>query len=198
MPVTPPMMKFHSTAYVAAIGNVVHTDTVHNGEGRCYQAISLGNNNQSNTIVAFNSLEGPIRRSNATEQNENIRIVGNVAGEIDAADQGNVPGCGPGTIAAYNVLFDRTARRCAASDIRTGSPFVSEDAMPNSPSGTDQYFTAALGDYLLRSRVKAIKRVPAAWCKANPGVCPKRDILGHRRPNPAHPNYYDAGAYENR
>ena len=60
------------------IGNVVHTDTMHNGGDRCYQGISLGNNHQTDTIVAFNSLEGPIRRSNSSELNRNIRIVGNV------------------------------------------------------------------------------------------------------------------------
>ena len=76
------------------IGNVVHTATSHNG-GQCGQAVSLGNNDQSDTIVAFNSIEGPIRRSNSTELTRNIRIVGNVASKITAAREGNSAGCGP-------------------------------------------------------------------------------------------------------
>ena len=87
--------------------------------------------------------------------------------------------------------------RAARSNVRAGSPFVSKDAQPNSPAGTDKYFRPPLGNYRLRPTVKAIKRVPTRWCKANPGVCPTKDILGHRRPKPSHPSYYDAGAYEN-
>ena len=181
------------------IGNVIHTDTIHNGGARCFQGISLGNNDQTDTIVAFNSLEGPIRRSNSSELNRNIRIVGNVAGEIDAANSGDEPGCGSGTLAMYNVLTDRYAGICSrASNVKAGRQFVSNDAQPNSPSGTNKYFNAPLGSYLLARRAKGIKRVPTKWCRANPGVCPKTDILGRPRPNPAHPSYYDAGAYENR
>lgn len=181
------------------IGNVIHTDTVHNGQGRCNQAISLGDNAQTDTVVAFNSLEGPIRRSNAGGLNADIRIIGNVAGEIDAAGSGDQAACGPGTTAFYNVLTDRFAGTCGNStNVRAGSQFLSQDAQPNSPSGANKYFTARLGSYLLKQRVKAIKRVPTKWCKTHPGVCPKTDILGRRRPNRMHPSYYDAGAYENR
>ena len=181
------------------IGNVIHTDTMHNGGPRCYQGISLGNNDQTDTIVAFNSLEGPIRRSNADENNQNILIVGNVSGEINAADAGNSPGCGFGTTASFNVLTDTRADRCGdSSNLKVRSPFVSNDAEPNSPSGTDRYFVAPLGEYTLRRRAKAIGRVPAKWCEVHRGVCPKRDVSGKPRPNPAHPSYYDAGAYENR
>ena len=79
------------------IGNVVHTDTMHNGGDRCYQGISLGNNNQTDTIVAFNTLELPIRRSNSTETNQSIRIVGNIAEGVNALNSGNSWGCGSGT-----------------------------------------------------------------------------------------------------
>src|SRR5215467_10369499 len=105
------------------IGNVVHTDTIHNGGSRCHQGISLGDNGQSDTIVAFNSVELPIRRSNSGGLNRNIRIVGNVAAEIDAADSGNAAGCGQGTTALYNVLTDRSPGSCGRSNVRTASPF---------------------------------------------------------------------------
>ena len=72
------------------IGNVVHAETVHNGGGYCGQSISLGNNDQTDTIVAFNSIEGPIRRSNSTEVSQNIRIIGNVAEDINAARGGQL------------------------------------------------------------------------------------------------------------
>ena len=181
------------------IGNAVHTDTMHNGGARCYQGISLGNNHQTDTIVAFNSVEGPIRRSNSNERNRNILIVGNVTGAINAADSGNSPGCGSGTTALYNVLTDSRADRCdTSSNVKVHDAFLSNDAQPNSPSGTNRFFDARLGNYRLRRRVKAIGRVPAKWCKAHPGVCPKRDIDGKPRPNRAHASYFDAGAHENR
>jgi len=185
------------------IGNVVHTDTIHNGGDHCGQAITLGNNNQYDTIVAFNSLEGNIRRQSSlnggSAVNSNIRIVGNVAGGINAVNDGNSYGCAEGTIALFNVLTDYRTSRCgSSSNVKAGTQFVSKDAQPNSPSGTNKYFTAPLGNYVLGRRAAAIKRVPTKWCKVNPGVCPKTDILGHRRPSPAHPYYNDAGAYENR
>ena len=82
--------------------------------------------------------------------------------------------------------------RCATSVCRPGH------AAELPVTGTDQYFTAPLGDYTLAAGVAAIGKVPTTWCNANPGVCPTTDILGNPRPNPAHPSYYDAGAYENR
>ena len=182
------------------IGNVVHADTIHNGGDKCGQSISLGNNDQTDTVVAFNSIEGPIRRSNSTEVSQNIRIVGNVAGEIDATNSGNSAGCGAGTIAAYNVLTDSGANRCGdlSNVVLADRQFVSKDAQPNSPADSRRSFAAPLGNYALARTAKAVRRIPARWCKANPGVCPRADILGNPRPDPAHPSYYDAGAYENR
>ena len=181
------------------IGNVIHTDTIHNGGARCFQGISLGNNGQTDTIVAFNSLEGPIRRSNSSELNRNIRIVGNIAGEIDATNSGDSAGCGPGIRAFYNVLTNVHASTCGqSSNARERKPFVTVDAQPNSPLGTDKYFTAKLGNYLLSAGSKAVARVPTKWCKGNPGICPKHDIDGSSRPKRSHRRYYDAGAYENR
>ena len=185
------------------IGNVVHTDTMHNGGDRCYQGISLGNNNQTDTIVAFNTLELPIRRSNSTETNQSIRIVGNIAEGVNALNSGNSWGCGSGTTAAYNILMNSSVSNCgdASNAIGATLPFVSADAQPNSPAGTNQYFTAPLGDYTIASGsagAPAVGKVPTSWCNANPGVCPTTDINGNPRPNAAHPSYYDAGAYENR
>ena len=96
--------------------------------------------------------------------------------------------------------MDSGANNCGDSSNVVNAPlqFVGRDTQPNSPSGTNQYFTAPLGNYTLAAGVAAIGKVPTTWCNANPGVCPTTDILGNPRPNPAHPSYYDAGAYENR
>jgi hypothetical protein len=188
-------------------GNVVHTDTIHNGGARCYQGISLGDNDQTNSLVAFNSLEGPIRRSNSgSEINSGNRIVGNVADGINAVNAGNTWGCGPGTTASYNVLMDSAADACGDSSnslVYPLVPFVSIDTQPNSPSGTDKMFTAPLGDYSLTAGAAAIGKVPTSWVNGDTQLASvlfylSTDINGNPRPNPAHPNYWDAGAYENR
>ena len=169
------------------IGNVVHTDTMHNGGDRCYQGISLGNNNQTDTIVAFNTLELPIRRSNSTETNQSIRIVGNIAEGVNALNSGNSWGCGSGTTAAYNILMNSSVSNCgdASNAIGATLPFVSADAQPNSPAGTNQYFTAPLGDYTIASGsagAPAVGKVPTNWCNANPGVCPPPTSMATRAP----------------
>ena len=104
---------------------------------------------------------------------------------------------------AYNILMNSSVSNCgdASNAIGATLPFVSADAQPNSPAGTNQYFTAPLGDYTIASGsagAPAVGKVPTSWCNANPGVCPTTDINGNPRPNAAHPSYYDAGAYENR
>jgi chitodextrinase len=184
------------------IGNVVHLDTDHNGNGRCFQGISLGNNNQYDTIAAFNSVEMPIRRSNGTEDNQGIRIIGNITSGINAANSGNTAGCGAGTTASYNILTDSSANNCGDSSNLVSAPgqFTSTDVTPNSQS-QNVYFTASLGNYALAANVAAIGKVPIAMCQPGGALypyCPTTDPNGNPRPNPAHPSYYDAGAYENR
>ena len=124
------------------IGNVVHTDTIHNGGDRCDQAISLGNNDQSDTIVAFNSLEGPVRRSNSTRVDQGHPDCRQRYGSRStAAREVTPPAAVPGTTGHYNVLTDGVAASCGASNARSGSPFASKDAQPNSPSGSNKYFS---------------------------------------------------------
>jgi hypothetical protein len=179
------------------IGNVVHVDTQHVANtGHCGQGISLGDNVQSDTIVAFNSLETPIRRSSTTNNTTNDQVIGNVAQGISSLSSF---GCVSGLSAKYNVFVDNTATNCGDSSntLANGvSQFVSIDTQPNSPTNSDPMFTAPLGNYQLKSGSLAVVKVPTSWCTANPGVCPTTDINGNPRPNPAHPSFYDAGAYE--
>ena len=118
---------------------------MHNGGDRCYQGISLGNNHQTDTIVAFNSLEGPIRRSNSSELNRNIRIVGNIAAEINAVNSGNSSGCGTGTTAIYNVLTDRVAARCGALQREGWEPVCQQGRPAQLACGNGQVLQAATG-----------------------------------------------------
>jgi len=179
------------------IGNVVHVDTQHVANtGRCGQGISLGDNIQSDTIVAFNSLETPIRRSPTTNNTTNDQVVGNVTQGVLGF---SIFGCVSGLTAKYNVLVDSSAVNCGDSTnaLTNGtSQFISTDTQPNSPTNSDPMFTAPLGNYQLKSGSVGIGKVPVSWCTANPGVCPSTDISGNTRPNPAHPSFYDAGAYE--
>jgi len=179
------------------IGNVVHVDTQHVANtGRCGQGISLGDNVQSDTIVAFNSLEMPVRRSSTTNNTTNDQAVGNVTQGISGFSSF---GCVSGLTAKYNVLIDTSAVNCGDSTnaLTSGvSQFTSTDTQPNSPTNSDPMFTAPLGDYRLKSGSVGFGKVPVSWCTANPGVCPITDINGNPRPSPAHPSFYDAGAYE--
>src|SRR6185437_838518 len=92
------------------IGNVVHVDTQHVvGAGHCAQGISLGDNVQSDTIVAFNSLETPVRRSPTTNNTTNDQVVGNVT--LGVVPQ-SLFGCVSGLTAKYNVFIDPSADNC--------------------------------------------------------------------------------------
>jgi hypothetical protein len=179
------------------IGNVVHVDTQHVANtGHCSQGISLGDNVQSDTIVAFNSLETPIRRSPTTNNTTNDQVVGNIT---DGVSGFSGYGCVSGLSAKYNVFTDSSAVNCGDSTntlTNGASQFISTDTQPNSPTNSDPMFTAPLGNYQLKSGSVAIGKVPLSWCTANPGVCPTTDINGNTRPNPSHPSFYDAGAYE--
>jgi hypothetical protein len=179
------------------IGNVVHVDTQHVANtGHCSQGISLGDNVQSDTIVAFNSLETPIRRSPTTNNTTNDQVVGNIT---DGVSGFSGYGCVSGLSAKYNVFTDSSAVNCGDSTntlTNGASQFISTDTQPNSPTNSDPMFTAPLGNYQLKTGSVAIGKVPTSWCTANPGVCPTTDINGNTRPNPSHPSFYDAGAYE--
>lgn len=183
------------------VGNAIHVSTQHTvGNDLCPNLVNLGENTQTDTIVAFNSLEGDVFRHNAAGGTtvSNNQIVGNVA---TRSDDDSGAGCEPGYTVKYNVFYDSGASSCGDSS----------NAMPNAPQytsydaagwtgtpGNSVYRVSALGDYSLRAGAAAVGKVPTSWCTANPGVCPATDLNGNPRPNPAHPTFYDAGAYENR
>lgn len=187
------------------IGNVVHLETVHNGGGTCAQSISLGDATGGNTlvdsIVAFNSIQGPIDY-NDTSGATNVRIVGNIAWSVNATNDS--PGCASGISASYNVLYDVISVNCGDSSNATNAPqqFVSYDTTPNSQTSSTS-FHAPLGDYSLAAGVSAIGKVPTSWCStdsATQAVCDAltTDINGSARPNSGHSTFLSAGAYENR
>ena len=144
-----------------------------------------------------------IRRSNSGgEVNTGIRIVGNVVAGIAATNAGSTYGCGAGTTALYNVLSDPNADNCGSGTNLLGVPLplISEDT--ESTSG-GLILTPTLGDYSLVSGSPALADVPVSWCTTDAQTqqaCADvtTDIKGNPRPDPAHPAYYDAGAYENR
>ena len=188
------------------VGNVIHTGTQNNsGFGDCGQALSLGDNDQYGTLAAFNSVSTNdlgIRRSNSgSEINTGIRMVGNVADGIAASNSGNTYGCGAGTTADYNVLMEQSEAGCAADNILAlPLPLTSEDT---TSTANGLITTPVLGDYRLVSGSPAIAKVPASWCATDAQTqqaCAliATDINGSPRPNPTHPSFYDAGAYENR
>ena len=183
------------------IGNEIHVSTQHTvGNDTCPNVINLGENTQTDTIIAFNSVEGDIFRHTASKGTtvSNNRIVGNVAG---VADDDSGAGCEAGYSAQYNVFYDSSATNCGDSSnaLPNAQQFTSYDTAGwTGTAGNSIYQVTMLGDYSLRSGAAAVGKVPTSWCNANPGVCPTSDIDGNPRPNPAHPSYYDAGAYENR
>ena len=183
------------------VGNAIHVSTQHTiGNDLCPNLVNLGENTQTDTIIAFNSLEGDIFRhdpANGTTVARNL-IVGNVAESLDAE---HGPGCEPGYTAQFNVLYASGASTCGDSSnaVAGAQQFASYDTAGwTGTPGNSIYRVTALGDYSLRSGATAVAKVPTSWCDAHAGVCPATDINGAPRPNPAHPSFYDAGAYENR
>lgn len=185
---------------ITITNNVIHrvvdmTDTgssTTSASGISQQGISLGDNNLSNVTVAFNSLEGFIRRQDLTHgggtgTTSGLKIYANVA---DGIVFGNSYGCGDNTTYAYNIWTNASSVACDATETAGSSaPFSSLDASPS--AGT-------LGTYTLAAASLPIGYVPKTWCDANVGVCPSTDFAGASRPSGNHSTTFDAGAYENR
>ena len=161
--------------------------------------MNLGKNNQTDTIVAFNTSSEPIRRP-ILERHEltRILIVGNVAEGVDAEH-----GPGAASPATLRIQFLCTASaRVTAATLRT--PMAGDAAVRRARHRRDapawqQHLPSHRARRLQPSlRGHAVAKVPTSWCNAHPGVCPATDINGDPRPNAAHPSFYDAGAYENR
>ena len=146
--------------------------------------MNLGENTQTDTIIAFNSIEGDIFRhdpANGTTVSNN-QIVGNVATSTDAE---HGPGCQPGYTVKYNVFYGSWASNCGDSSnaLANAQQFASYDSAGwTGTPGNSVFRVTAVGDYSLRSGSVAAGKVPTSWCNANPGVCPATDIKGAPAP----------------
>ena len=112
------------------IGNAIHVSTQHAfGNDLCPNLVNLGENTQTDTIIAFNSIEGDIFRhdpANGTTVANN-QIVGNVATRTDAR---HGPGCQPGYTVKYNVFYGSWASNCGDSSnaLANAQQFASYDS----------------------------------------------------------------------
>jgi chitodextrinase len=156
------------------------------------QNISLGDNDISNVTVAFNSVSGWIRRQDRTAaggggtgSTSNLKIYGNVAGGVV---YGNNFGCPAGATVDYNLLYDGSAVKCGAHDVKGPNPFTAPDTW----SSAGSYFTVTPGNFSTKAGSPALDLVPSSFCSTN--ACPATDFNGTARPRGT---AYDAGAYEN-
>ena len=131
------------------IGNVLHTCAQHvQGGSACAQSqtIGLGNNYLDGALIAFNSVEGGIRRyeSGCTSTcTNNVQFIGNIATGLTTGLGGS--GCSlAGESGDYNVWYQSGAGSCGAHDnIGAGSPYTSTDTQPNAGQGDPMFFCSS-------------------------------------------------------